>query len=201
MIALDSCQPHQQKLLIIYLKFKVKNVKIKTANLGVSLKGLNLTKILITAKSVEKKKQLKQIKRLIKKFPNTCKFCNNDINKFILLLRKGAYPYEYMHSCKRFNQTTLPNKKAFYSTFYLEDITDENYIHIQNVFQEFKFKNLGEYHDLYIQSDTLLLSYVFEKFKNKCFWNGWTYFCSFFICTWITMVRFLKKDRNKIINK
>ena len=74
-----------------------------------------------------------------------------------------------MHSCKRFNQTTLPNKKAFYSTFYLEDITDENYIHIQNVFQEFKFKNLGEYHDLYIQSDTLLLSYVFEKFKNKCF--------------------------------
>ena len=55
MIALDSCQSHQQKLLIIYLKFKVKNVKIKTANLGVSLKGLNLTKILKTAKSVEKK--------------------------------------------------------------------------------------------------------------------------------------------------
>ena len=64
MIALDSCQPHQQKLLIIYLKFTVKNVKIKTANLSVSLKGLNLTKILITAKSVEKKKTVKTNKKI-----------------------------------------------------------------------------------------------------------------------------------------
>ena len=150
-------------------KIYSKKCKDKNCKSECEFKGLKFNKDSNNCKECRKKKQLKQIKRLIKKFPNTCKFCNNDINKFILLLRKGAYPYEYMHSCKRFNQTTLPNKKAFYSTFYLEDITDENYIHIQNVFQEFKFKNLGEYHDLYIQSDTLLLSYVFEKFKNKCF--------------------------------
>ena len=76
-----------------------------------------------------RKKQLKPINGLIKKFPNTYKFCNNDINKFILLLRKGVYPYEYMDSWERFNETTLPNKKAFYCKLYLEDITNEHYIH------------------------------------------------------------------------
>ena len=60
-----------------------------------------------------KKKRLKPINELIKNFSNTYKFCNNDINKFILLLKKGAYPYEYMDSWERFNETALPNEKAF----------------------------------------------------------------------------------------
>ena len=60
-------------------------------------------------------------------------------------------------------------KKCFYSKLYLEDITDDkDYIHAQKVFQEFKLKNLGEYRDLYVQSDTLLLVDVFENFRNKC---------------------------------
>ena len=73
-----------------------------------------------------------------------------------------------MDSWERFNKTTLPNKKAFYNKLYLEDTTDEDYIHAQKVFEEFKLKNLGEYHDLYVQSDTLLLADVFENFRNKC---------------------------------
>ena len=73
-----------------------------------------------------------------------------------MLLRNGFYPYEYLDSWERFNETTLPNKKAFYSKLYLENITDEDYTHAQKVFEEFKFKNLSEYHDLYVQSDTLL---------------------------------------------
>ena len=89
-------------------------------------------------------------------------------SKFILLLRKGVYPYEHIDSWKRFNETTLPNKKAFYSKLYLEDITDEDYIHAQKVFEEFKLKNLCEYHDQYVQSDILLLANVFENFRNKC---------------------------------
>ena len=104
---------------------------------------------------------------LNEKFPNTQKFCSNDANKFILLSRKGIYPYEYMDSLERFNETTLPNKKAFYSNLYLKDITDEDYIHAQKVFEEFKLKKLGEYHNLYFQSDTLLLADVFESFKNN----------------------------------
>ena len=102
------------------------------------------------------------------KFSNTYKFCNNDISKLILLLKKGVYPYEYMNSWKRFDEASLPDKKAFYSKLNLEDITDEDYIHAQKVFEEFKFKNLGEYHDLYLQSDALLLPDVFENFRNKC---------------------------------
>ena len=55
------------------------------------------------------------INGLIKKFPDFCQFCNEDINKFILLLRKGVYSYEYMNSWERFNKTSLPDKKSFYS--------------------------------------------------------------------------------------
>ena len=50
----------------------------------------------------------------------------------------------------------------------LKDITDKDYTHAQKVYEEFKLKNLGNYHDLYVQSDTLMLADVFEKFGNKC---------------------------------
>ena len=69
----------------------------------------------------------------------THKFCNGDINKFALLLRKGVYPYEYMDSWERFNETSLPNKKRFYNEL-SKDITDKDHIHAQKVFQEFKLK-------------------------------------------------------------
>ena len=59
-------------------------------------------------------------------------------------------------------------KKAFYSELYLEDITNKDYTHAQKVFKELKLKNLGDYHDLYVQSNTLLLADVFENFRNKC---------------------------------
>ena len=106
-------------------------------------------------------------KELIKRFRNICKFCNED-NKFVLLLRKGVYPYEYMDSWERFYETLLPDKKAFYSSLNMEDITDVDRRHANNVFKKFKLKNLGEYHDLYVQSDTLLLVDVFGNFRNMC---------------------------------
>ena len=90
--------------------------------------------------SIRKKRWLTPTSGLIKKFPNTYKFCNNDINKFILLLRKGIYPYEYMDSWERFDETKLPNKKAFYSELNLDDIIDEDYIHAKKVFEELKIK-------------------------------------------------------------
>ena len=73
-----------------------------------------------------------------------------------------------MNSWGRFNETSLPEKKAFYSELNLEDVTDKDYVQAQKLFQELKLKNLGDYHDLYVQSDTLLLADVFENFRNKC---------------------------------
>ena len=107
-------------------------------------------------------------KDLIKKFKNAYSFCDNDLNKFVLLLRKGVYHYEYMDSWEKFNETSLPNKKDFYSNLNMENIDDIDYSYGNNVFKRFKLKNLGEYHDLYIQSDTLLLADVFQNFRNTC---------------------------------
>ena len=70
---------------------------------------------------------------LIKRFYNTYQLSKNDINKFKLLLRKGVYPYEYMDSWKRFNETELPSKDEFYSTLNLEDILADDYAHAINV--------------------------------------------------------------------
>ena len=114
---------------------------------------------------------MKPVNGLIKKFSNIHQFCDGDINKFILLLKKGIYPYEYMDSWERFDETSLPDKKAFYSELSLEDITDKDYAHARKVFKELKLKNLknlGDYHDFYVQSDTLLLGDLFENFRNKC---------------------------------
>ena len=77
-----------------------------------------------------------------------------------MLLRKGVYSYEYMDNREIFNETSLPDKKAFYSELTLEDISDKGYEHSQKVFQEF-CTDMGDYHDLYVQTDTLLLTDVF----------------------------------------
>ena len=114
------------------------------------------------------KRHIKSINGLIKKFPRIYKFCNGDLNKFVLLLRKGVYPYEYMDSQESFDETSLPDKKAFCSELNLEDITKKDYEHAQKVWEVFGIKYLGEYHDLYVQSDTLLLADVFENFSDMC---------------------------------
>ena len=77
-------------------------------------------------------------KELLKRFANTYKFCNKDLNKFILLLRKGVYPYEYMDNWERFDGTLLPNRETFYSNLNMENITDTDYRHANKVFKEFK---------------------------------------------------------------
>ena len=107
-------------------------------------------------------------KELIKRFANIYEFCNKDINKSILLLRNGVYPYEYMDSWEKFDETSLPDKEAFYSSLNMEDITDADHSHVKIVFKEFHNKNVGDWHDLYVKSYTLVLADVFENFRNKC---------------------------------
>ena len=70
------------------------------------------------------KKNFNKDKELIKRFANIYEFCNKEICKSIWLLRKGVYPCEYMDSWGRFDETSLPDKEAFYSSLNMEDITD-----------------------------------------------------------------------------
>ena len=86
-----------------------------------------------------------------------------------MLLRKGVYPYEYVDNWNRFTEISLPSKEDFYSNLNMEDINDIDYRHANNVFKRFELENLGQYHDLYVQSDTLLLADVFENFRDMCF--------------------------------
>ena len=73
-----------------------------------------------------------------------------------------------MDSWERFDGTSMPDKEAFYSTLNKKDITDVDHRHAKRVFKEFNNKNLGDYHDLYVQGDALLVADVFENFRNKC---------------------------------
>ena len=88
-----------------------------------------------------------------------------------LVKRKGVYPYEYMDSLERFKENKLPPKEAFYSRLTGEDISNEDYEHAKNVWDVFGMKNLQDYHDLYIETDVLLLADVFENFRNICMEN------------------------------
>ena len=97
---------------------------------------------------------------------NAYKFSNYGNDKFILLLRKGVYPYEYIDDWEKFNKTTFAGKEDFHSHLIMEDITDEDYGHVKKVCKDFKIRNLGEYHNFYVQNDTLLLANAFENFIN-----------------------------------
>ena len=81
---------------------------------------------------------------------------------------KVFIPYRYMDNWEKFNETSLPEKEDFYNHLNMEDITDGDYTHTKRVCEDFEIKDLGEYHDLYVQSDTLLLADVFENFRNMC---------------------------------
>ena len=87
--------------------------------------------------------------------------------KLDLMSKKGVYPYDFMDSFEKFNEK-LPSKEEFYSILNDEDITDDQYKHAQNVWNTFNLKNMGEYHDLYLKSDILLLADVFENFRKTC---------------------------------
>ena len=85
-----------------------------------------------------------------------------------LLTDKGVYPYDYFDDFKKFEETSLPPIEEFYSKLTEEDIKEEHYERAKKVWKHFNIKNLGEYHDLYLMTDVLLLTDVFENFRNQC---------------------------------
>ena len=108
---------------------------------------------------------------LIKNLPDEAfKYTKQEFKKeqFNLMKQKGIYPYDHMDSFDRFNETKLPVQQDFYSILNNEHISDEQYKHAQNVWDTFNLKTMGDYHDLYLKSDILLLANVFENFRKTC---------------------------------
>ena len=125
-------------------------------------------KSVYTRCNTSKKRSKQPINSLKDKFPSTYQLAKGNMDTFIFLLRKGVYPYEYMDSWEKFDETKLPSLDKFYSNLNLEDIDKDDYKHAQKVWSTFNIKNLGEYHDLYVQSDTTKLADTFEQFRTVC---------------------------------
>ncbi|XP_020298532.1 uncharacterized protein LOC109862801 [Pseudomyrmex gracilis] len=87
---------------------------------------------------------------------------------FELLTRKGVFLYEYVDSVDKLLETNLPPREAFYSSLTGETVTENEYAHATNVWQQFTIENLGSYSDLYLKTDVLLLADVFENFRREC---------------------------------
>ena len=87
-------------------------------------------------------------------------------NNLELITKKGVYPYDYMDDFNKFKEEGLLSIENFYSKLTDEDISDEDYNHAENVWEEFKCKTMGDYHDLYLKSDVLILADVFENFRK-----------------------------------
>ena len=88
--------------------------------------------------------------------------------QFGLVKRKGVYPYDYMDNFSKFNDTELPQREDFYNLLTDNNISEDDYSHARDVWNTFNLHNMGEYHDLYLKTDILLLTDVFENFRKTC---------------------------------
>ena len=119
-------------------------------------------------------------------FIDIFQFMSSNLHKLINNLKDGAFKYtseeiknnkmlsllkrkgNHMDNFEKFNETELPKKDEFYSILHDENITGEDYKHAKKVWKAFEIKNMGEYHDLHLDTDVLLLSDVFENFRSTC---------------------------------
>ncbi|CAB5369714.1 unnamed protein product [Rhizophagus irregularis] len=90
------------------------------------------------------------------------------MDKIKLLFRKGVFPYDWTNAWEKFDRTSLPPRKDFYSLLSQQNISKEDYEHAQKVWQTFEMKSFGEYHDLYLETDVLLLADVFMNYTIMC---------------------------------
>ena len=85
-----------------------------------------------------------------------------------LVKEKGVYPYEYMHSFKKFSENKLPDRSKCLSSLKDKCTSEKDYLKAVDVWNVFKISRVGDYHDLYLKTDVLLLANVFEKFIKTC---------------------------------
>ena len=154
-------------------------------------KYISFTKQILVDKFINKEGKEKEVKRDIR-FIDSFKFMAASLDSLVknlpkesfknltkiyegeqlnLLLRKGVFPYDWFDNFNKLSSDHLPSKESFHSRLNYSDITDEDYQHAQKVWETFKMKTMRDYHDLYLKSDVLLLSDVFENFRDVCLDN------------------------------
>ena len=99
--------------------------------------GLKNNKLIYKCKEC-KEEWKRPLNKLIENFPSIYQFCDGNLNKFFILQRKGVYPYEYMDSWEKLDETALTPKKDFCSNLNVEDISHEDYAHVQKVWEVFE---------------------------------------------------------------
>ena len=119
---------------------------------------------------------LSSLDDLVKNMPRssfklTKKYCdalNFTPEQFGLLLRKGVFAYDWFDSFSKLKERKLPPKEAFFSMLYNKDISDDDCAHAQKVWKTFKMRTMKDYHNLYLDSDVILLADVFKNFRDVC---------------------------------
>ena len=154
-------------------------------------KYISFSKHILVDKFINKKGEEKEVVREIR-FIDSFKFMATSLDSLVnnlpkdsfknltefyegeqldLIKRKGVFPYDWFDNFNRLSSTSLPPKEAFHSILNDSGISEEDYIHAQNVWETFNMKTMRDYHDLYLKSDVLLLSDVFENFRDVCLDN------------------------------
>ena len=174
-----DCIPNNEEKYISFSKKIVvnqyeKKIKVKDES-GRIMEMLKMTDIYHTIRFIDSFKFMPtSLDSLVNNLPeeafnNLERYYTDD--ELSLVKRKGVYPYEYMDSLERFKENKLPPKEVFYSRLTGEGVSNEDYEHAKNVWDVFEMKNLQDYHDLYNETDVLLLADVFENFRNICMEN------------------------------
>ena len=119
-------------------------------------------------------------------------------SQYKLLIRQGIYPYEYMDDWDKFAETNLPLKEASYSKLNMSGVSNQDYEHACRVWSNFGIRNLGEYHDLYLKTDVILLANVFEAFRKVCSDNYGLDPAHFYMAPGLAWHTCLKKTRIRL---
>ena len=154
-------------------------------------KYISFTKEILVDKFIDEEGEEKEVKRKIR-FIDSFKFMATSLDSLVknlpkdsfknltefyegeqldLIKRKGVFPYDWFDNFGKLSADNLPPKEAFHSILNDSGISEEDYIHAQNVWKTFDMKTMRDYHDLYLKSDVLLLSDVIENFRDVCLDN------------------------------
>lgn len=158
--AIANCYPGQVKLLPVNKETYISSIK-EFDGMNVCIRFIDSFRFM--ASSIEKLASYLTVddKRI------TRSFYQND-EQFNLVTQKGVCPYDYCNSWEKLDDTHLPTKEDFYSKLNNQNISDDEYLHAQSIWTSFGVETLGEYLDIYLKTDVLLLADIFQNFRKTC---------------------------------